>query len=142
MKGYEIFEQKYLKPYKDDGLDTYDIKIGFLDFLREMKSDAEGISRLSSFTVAGLDDVLYMTKAEDRLTMARKIHNILQSAASVLEKKKIQVQIVCKGRLVPGDSLFLEYRGEKLPLAFIFGSTIRNDVRGAHVYTTGFNLST
>lgn len=142
MKGYEIFEQKYLKPYKDDGIDPYDIKISFLDFLREIKTDANGISRLSSFMVIGIDEVLYMTKAEDRLTMARKIHNILQSGASVLEKKKIQVQIICKGRLVSGDSLYLDYRGERLPVALIFGSTIPNFVRGVHVYTTGFNLST
>lgn len=142
MKGYEILEQKYMQPYKEDGVKPNAVKIGFLDFLRELKSGADSIPRLSSFTVVGIDDVLYMTKPEDRLELAREIHRVLQSAAQALDRKMVEVQIICKGRLVRGDSLWLEYRGERLPLDLIFGSTMTNDVRGIHVYTTGFNLST
>ena len=142
MKGYEILEQKYLQPYKEDGAMPNAIKIGVLDFLREIKGGADSIPRLSSFMVVGIDDVLYMTRPEDRLTLSREIHRVLQSAAQALDRKMVEVQIVCKGRLVRGDSLWLEYRGERLPLDLIFGSTMTNDVRGAHVFTTGFNLST
>ncbi|GAB61815.1 MAG: hypothetical protein DWB56_07905 [Candidatus Jettenia sp.] len=141
MPGYEIVEHKYLKPYREDGIGPNEIKIGFLDFLREIKNYPDGISPRSSFLVYGIEEVLYMTKYEDRLPIAREIHKILQSAASTLTRKLIQVQIVCKGRLVRGESLWLEYRGENLPIDLIFGSTAINNVRGANIYTTSFNLS-
>lgn len=142
MPGYEIFEKKLLKPYKEDGITPHDIKIGFLDFLREIKNDAEAIPPLSSFTVIGIEEVLYRALPDERQKLARIIHNILQRAASTLEKKKIQVQIACKDKLIRGDSLWLEYRGERLPIDFVFGSTTTIDIRGAKAFKTGFNLST
>jgi hypothetical protein len=141
MKGYEILEQKYLKLYREDGIAPYEIKIGLLDFLRELNAGSEGLSRCSSYMVVGIDDVLYLTKREQRRAIALGIHKILQSAATDLEKKKIEVQIVCKGRLVKGDSLWVEYRGETLPLDFIFGTPRKQEIRGFPVYTVSFNLS-
>ena len=142
MPGYEILENRYLKPYKEDGIDPHDLKLGFLDFLREIRSGANDLPGLSSFLVTGLDEVLYMTKQEDRLRIAREVHNILQSAASALERKKIQVQIVCKGRIKKGETLWLDYRGERLQIDLIFGSTITDEIRGIKIYRAGFNLST
>ena len=141
MKGYEILEQKYLKLYKEDGIAPYEKKIGLLDFLRELNAGSEGLSRYSSFMVVGIDDVLYLTKRKQRRAIALDIHKVLQSAATDLEKKKIEVQIVCKGRLVKGDSLWVEYRGETLPIDFIFGTPRKQEIRGFPVYTVSFNLS-
>ena len=140
MKGYEILEQKYLKLYKEDGITPYEKRIGFLDFLREL-AVSENLSRCSSYMVVGIDDVLYLTKREQRRAIALDIHKVLQSAATDLEKKKIEVQIVCKGRLVKGDSLWVEYRGEKLPIDFIFGTPRKQEIKGFPVYTVSFNLS-
>ncbi len=142
MPRYEIFENRHLESYREGGIKPNDIKIGFLDFLREIKAGADDLPRLSAFMVTGIDEVLYMTKADERPSIARKIHNILQSAAPALQRKRIHVQIICNGKLTKGDSLWIEYRGEKLPIDLIFGSTTTNDVRGVKVYTTGFNLST
>ncbi len=141
MKGYEILEQKYLKLYREDGIDPYEKKIGLLDFLRELNAGPEGIVRYSSFMVVGIDDVLYLTKRETRRAIALDIHKVLQSSANDLERKKIEVQIVCKGRLVKGDSFWVEYRGETLPLDFIFGTPKKQEIRGFPVYTVSFNLS-
>ena len=141
MKGYEILEHKYLKLYREDGIVPYEIKIGFLDFLRELNAGSEGLSMYSSFMVVGIDDVLYLTKREQRRTIALDIHKVLQSAANNLEKKKIEVQIICKGKLVPGAALWIEYRGETLPIDFIFGTPIKREIRGFPVYTVSFNLS-
>ena len=91
--------------------------------------------------VVGIDDVLYLTKREQRRAIALDIHKVLQSAANDLEKKRIEVQIICKGRLVPGAVLWLEYRGEKLPIDYIFGTPIKQEIRGFPVYTVSFNLS-
>ena len=141
MPGYEIFEQRYLNLYREDGIIPHEIKIGLLDFLRELKDKAAGISANSSFTVTGIDEVLYLTGAENRDEIAFAIHKILQSAAQTLHRKNIQVQIVCKGKLVKGDSFWLEYRGEKLSLDIIFGTPTKRDIREIPVYATGFNLS-
>ena len=141
MKGYEILEQKHLNIYKEDGIANYEKKIGLLDFLRELNAGAENLSRCSSYMVVGIDDVLYLTKREQRRAIALDIHKVLQSAATDLEKKKIEVQIVCKGKLVKGDSFWVEYRGETLPLDFIFGTPRKEEIRGFPVYIVSFNLS-
>jgi len=141
MRGYEILEQKYLKLYKEDGITPYEKKIGFLDFLRELNAGSEGLKSCSSFMVMGIDDVLYLTKRKQRRAVALGIHKVLQSAATDLERKNIEVQIVCKGRLVKGDSLWVEYRGETLPIDFIFGTPRKQEIRGFPVYTVSFNLS-
>jgi hypothetical protein len=91
--------------------------------------------------VMGIDDVLYLTKREQRRAIALDFHKVLQSATTDLEKKKIEVQIVCKGSLVKGDSFWVEYRGETLPLDFIFDTPKKEEIRGFAVYTVNFNLS-
>ena len=141
MKGYEILEHRHLNLFREDGIKPYDNKIGLLDFLRELNAGPEGIVRYSSFLVVGIDDVLYLAKRESRRAIALDIHKLLQSAANDLERKKNEVQIVCKGKLVKGDSFWVEYRGETLPIDFIFGTPIKREIRGFPVYTTSFNLS-
>jgi len=142
MPGYEIFEQKYLKPFRENGIDPYDTRIGFMDFLREIRTGVDTMPRRTAFHVMGIDEVLFMVKPGDRQPMAREIHRILQSGASAMERRLIQVQIVCKGKLIRGDTLYLEYRSERLPIDHIFATTITYDIGGIPVYKTGFNLST
>jgi hypothetical protein len=141
MKGYEIFEERHLKRYREDGIAPHEIRIGLLDFLRELRGGMEGIPSISSYMVVGIDDVLYMAGSDMRTEVALTIHKTLQSAAQKLEQNKIEVQIVCRGKLVKGDSLWLEYRNERLPIDYIFGTTTKREVRGAPIFTTGFNLS-
>jgi hypothetical protein len=141
MKGYEIFEERHLKLYREDGIAPHEIRIGLLDFLRELQGGLEGIPPFSSYLVVGIDEVLYMAGADARKDAAKKIHAVLQAAANDLDKKKIEVQIVCKGNLVKGESLWLEYRKETLPIDYIFGTPTKREVRGYPVYATGFNLS-
>ena len=141
MAGYEIFEQRYLTSFREDGIKPNEIEIGFLDFLRELNTGSEGIPRYSSFMVTGIDDVLYMARKEDKRNIIMAIRRTLQSSAKDLERKMIQVQIVCKGKLFKADSFWLEYRDEKLPIDFIFGTPLKQQIRDCPVYTTGFNLS-
>lgn len=141
MPGYEIIERASMKPYNQDGIVPYENRIGFVDFLREIRNEANDIPRLTSYMVVGIDDVLYLTKVEDRHSMARKIHDVLQSGASALQRKNIQVQIICKGRLMRGDTLWIDYRGERLDIELIFGSTSKQTTNGTDWYFSGFNLS-
>lgn len=141
MPGYKIFEERYLESYKEDGIRPNENKIGLLDFLRELKSGAEAIPKLSSFLVVGIDEVLFQTSPGERERFSLNIHKILQSAAQTLEKKRVEVQICCKGKLFKADSFWLEYRSDKIPLDTIFGTPTKLEVRGCPIYSVGFNLS-
>lgn len=142
MPGYEIFELRHLRNSpEDEGLDPHENKIGILDFFRELKSGTDGISRNSSYLVMGIDEVLYMAGKEERREAALFIHTILQKAAQTLQRKNIEVQIVCKGTLIPGDPLWLKYRGEEMALNTIFGTPAKRDIRNCPVYFSGYNLS-
>ena len=141
MPGYEIIEHSSLKPFNPNGFSRYENRIGFFDFMREIKNEAKDLPVLSSYMVMGIDDVLYFTSPRDRYSVARKIHKILQTAAPSLERKKIQVQIICKGKLKKGNTLWIEYRGDKLDLELIFGSIHKYSYSGLEKYMSGFNLS-
>lgn len=142
MKGYEIFEQKYLREYMgEDGIVPHENRIGFLDFLRELISGVEGIPSCSSYIVTGIEEVLFLAEKREREELAFTIHRVLQSAAPKLEQKKIEVQIACKGDLQQGASFWSVYRGEKLYLDSIFGTLTKRDIRKCPVYSTSFNLS-
>ena len=49
--------------------------------------------------VVGIDDVLYIPRPKDRRNIAIAMRNVLQLKANDLDKKKIEVQIICKGKL-------------------------------------------
>jgi len=142
MPGYRIFDKRFMKPYKANGFEKNPDKIGFLDFLREVKNYASELPKFGRYYVVGLDELLYMVEAENRRNVAVDIHRQLSSAAQQLERKLLDVQIVCKGRLIKGDLLWLDYRKEKLPIDVIFGDLHKQEDRnGNEFYVTGFNLT-
>jgi len=48
MPGYEIIERASMKPYNTDGIAPYENRIGFIDFLREIRNESDDIPILSS----------------------------------------------------------------------------------------------
>jgi hypothetical protein len=66
----------------------------------------------------------------------------LRQVAPELERRLISVQVVFQGTLVRGDTLWVEYRGQRLPIANIFGSPPpQADTRGNRFYHSNFNLT-
>jgi hypothetical protein len=142
MKGYQIVEECYLRPYRDDGIQPYEQRIGILDFLRELKAGAEMLPRCSAFQVVGLDEALYLAGRQDREAVAAGIRQVLQKSAQSLERRVIEVQVVCKGKIKMGHGFWAEFRGEELRLDSIFGIPRHCSIReGIEMYETGFNLS-
>jgi len=142
MPGYRIFEKKFLKAYKSNGFEQNPDKIGFLDFLREVKNYSAELPKFGRYCVVGLDELLYMVEAENRRNVAVDIHRQLSLAAQQLERKLLDVQIVFKGRLIKGDLLWLDYRQERLPIDVIFGDLHKQeDKNGNEFYVAGFNLT-
>lgn len=142
MPGYRIFEKRFLKQYKADGFEQHSNKIGFLDFLREVKNYASDLPKFGQYCVVGIDDLLYMIEPANRTAAAIEIHRQLGSVAQELEHKLLDVQIICKGKLVRGDSLWLQYRNEKLPIDVIFGDLRKQEDRNRNeFYIASFNLT-
>lgn len=142
MPGYQIFEKSYLKTYRANGIEPHPNKMGILDFLRDVKHEISELPRFLKYQVVGIDDLLYMTEAEERRAVAHDLHRQLGAAAQDLQRKLMDVQIVCKGRLIRGDSLALKYRDELLPIDLIFGDLRKQvDSQMNEFYLASFNLT-
>lgn len=141
MQGYILIEQSTTFSQKENGIVLFQKEMGILDFLREVSQEVFPFPKFYKLHITGLESVLFASGQEDR-ERALQIKKILRSAASDMEKKLINIQIVFQGKLIPGDSLWLEYRGRKLPINLIFGNLSRQtDVNGNRFYATSFNLT-
>ena len=142
MPGYKIFEKSFLKPYRPNGIESYPNKMGILDFLRDVTNQALELPKFSKYQVVGIDDLLYMTKLEERRELAHNIHRQLGSAAQDLQRRLMDVQVICKGKLIRGDTLSLKYRDELLPLDLVFGDLKKQvDPNSNEFYQASFNLT-
>lgn len=141
MPGYQLVEEKNLIPYKMNGIAAIENKIGFLDFLREIAQEPFPFPKFQKLQVVGLEVVLYAARPQED-ELALKIHSLLRQAAQNLEKKLAEIQIVLRGTLMRGDSLWVEYRKARLPIGHIFGSPIRqSDAHGNPYYKNSFALT-
>jgi hypothetical protein len=130
-----------LRPYNPRGLDPYPEEVGALDFLRDLASEEFALPRFYEVRVLGLEEVLFAA-GDDLPELAAGIRRLLQSAASDLERRLVKVQVVFTGRLVRGDTLWCEYRQQRLPIELVFGSPIaQEDGRGNRLYLVSFNLT-
>ena len=102
MKGYEIFEQRYLKIYRQDGIEPYDNRMGLLDFLRELNAGPEGIARYSSFMVVGIDDVLYLAKGKRGGPLPSISINCFSPLQMILNGRKAKFRLFVRGNWLRG----------------------------------------
>lgn len=141
MPGYILVEQSELAPPKANGIPANPQILGFLDFLRELAADDCPFPKLAEIRVVGLEEVLYAARPGDA-ALALEIHRRLTSAAPDLERRVMSVQVVFKGKLMRGDTLWVDYRRNRFPIGHIFGSLPRqSDARGNIFYRTNFNLT-
>jgi len=139
--GYLLIAQRDLASYKEDGIEPHQEAIGFLDFLRELEGDEIPFKKFSEIRLEGLEEVLFAA-VPDEERLALDIKNRLKAAAADLESRLLSVQIIFKEKLIPGDMIWAEYRGRRLPVGFIFGSPHREtDGKGNVFFSTNFNLS-
>jgi len=136
-----LLESRLLIPNKPDGMQSYADEIGFLDFLRELASEPFPFPRMAQLRVVGLEEVLFAARPEEA-ELALEIHIRLRQAAPELEQRLLSIQVVFQGTLMRGESLWVEYRGQRLPIGHIFGSPPpETDARGNRFYRTNFNLT-
>lgn len=141
MPGYLLVEQKTLTPSKPNGITPYPNEIGILDFLRELAADEFPFPRFSELRVVGSEQVLYASRPDDA-TRALEIRQRLQQAAQDLQSRLLNIQVVFEGELHHGDSLWSEYRAQRLPIGHIFGSPPpHTDMYGNRTFLINFNLT-
>lgn len=141
MPGYSLVERGLLAPAKSDGIKPHPEEMGFLDFLRELASEPLSFPKFAELRLVGLEEVLFAARPEDA-NLALEIHRRLRQAAPELEQRLLSVQVVFRGRLVRGDTLWSEFGSQRLPVGHIFGSPPpRTDSRGNRFYTVNFNLT-
>lgn len=141
MPGYTLVEQNTLTTSKPNGIAPYSNEIGILDFLRELAADEFPFPQFSELRMLGLEQVLYASRPGDQMC-ALEIRRRLQHAAQDLANQKIAIQIVFEGELKHADSLWSNYRGQRLPIGHIFGSPPpHTDVHGNRTFLVNFNLT-
>ena len=141
MSGYTIVERAVLSTSRENGIPAHPEEIGFLDFLRELAGDELSFPKFAELRLVGLEEVLFAARPADG-ELALEFHRLLRRAASELDRRLVSVQVVFQGTLVRGDTLWVEYRGQTLPISNIFGSPRpQSDVRGNRFYHSNFNLT-
>lgn len=141
MPGYIIVERGALSLSRETGMPAHAEELGFLDFLRELSADEMPFPKFAELRLVGLEEVLFAARPGDA-ELALDFHRRLRRAAPELERRLISIQIVFQGALVRGDTLWVEYRGHKLPVANIFGSPPpQTDARDNRFYHSNFNLT-
>ncbi len=141
MPGYQLIEIVNLRTAKQRGIVPYENDIGLLDFLRELRQDSFPFPKFHRLQVRGLEDVLFAARPHHE-EMALKIRGILRRGAQDLERRLIEIQFIFQGKLIKGDTLWVEYRNARLPIGHIFGLPMRqSDSNDNPFYKTNFHLS-
>lgn len=141
MPGYKLIEISNLQPHKATGIVPAENVIGILDFLRELKEEPFSLPRMSKWRVVGLEEVLFAARPREK-EIAVEIHTRLNNAASDLERRLLDVQVVFSGQIIRGAHMTVQYRGASLPIYIIFNSPIRKqDGNGNIFYPMEFHLS-
>lgn len=141
MPGYRLIELSNLQPHKARGIAPAENVIGLLDFLRELEEDPFPLPRMSKWRVVGLEEVLFSARPREE-EVAAEIHARLNNAASDLERRLLDVQVILTGEIVRGALMSVKYRGASLPLSMIFnGPRRQEDSNGNAFYPIEFHLS-
>jgi hypothetical protein len=141
MPGYVIVERSALNLARERGIVAHAEEIGFLDFLRELAAEELPFPKFTELRLLGLEEILFAARPNDA-ELALDFHRRLRQAAPQLERRLISIQVVFEGTLVRGDTLWVEYRGQKLSIANIFGSPPpQTDARGNRFYHANFSLT-
>ena len=144
MPNYYLIEQNHLSPPQPPGrgLPANRIRIGFLDFLRELEQKTFSFAQYEGLLIEGLEDVLLAARP-DMDEVADRIRRLLQKSASDLDSKLVaDVQIVFRNHLNKGDELWVDHPAEhRLPIYRIFGSPPAESIGNSPFYRVSFNLS-
>ena len=144
MGNYLLIEEKMLRSYRPNGFPPNPQRIGFLDYLRELRQEVFPLTSENKLLIVGLEDVLLAAgSGENLLRVSLGIRAILTSRANELNSNLGQVQIVFRWPLKRADNFWFDPGGNRqVSLRPIFGSpSLQSGPSGTEFYLTGFNLT-
>ena len=144
MGNYLLIEERMLKPHRPNGFPPNPQRIGFLDYLRELRQEVLPFTRENRLLIVGLEEVLLAAgTGENLLKVSLKIRAILTSRANELNSNLGQIQIAFRCPLKKADNFWFEPGGNRhVSLRPIFGSPpIQSGPPGVEYYLAVFNLT-
>jgi len=144
MPGYLLIDEKMLRPIRAQGFHPNPLRLGLLDFLRELRQESFPFTGEQQIQVVGMEDVLLAAEqAHSLLEVSLGIRNTMASRANELNSNLGQVQVVFRRSLMRADDFWLDAGGGKrISLRPIFGSPTKNaDPYGNEYFQVGFNLT-
>jgi hypothetical protein len=143
MPGYHLIEERMLQPYNPDGIAPHPERLGFLDYMRELRQEQFPFPRSHKLMVVGLEEVLLA--AGDHLDEVEGfIHDTMARRANELDAvMSANVQVVFRSPLQRADDFWARAGiNGHLSLRCIFGSPSRqHGPNGTEFYFVGFNLT-
>ena len=143
MPGYLLIYQGMLKPYRPQGFEPNPMKMGILDFMRELRQEEFPFTGdQPKLRIVGLEEVL-LAAGPNLLEVSLFIRHTLASRANEMGKTMGSVQIIFRNALKREDNFWFEPGARQMiTLRPIFGSPVPF-VNGAgnECYQVGFNLT-
>ena len=142
MAGYFLLEEKQMQPFKPRGFPPNPVRMGFLDFMRELRQETFPFPEGHKLLLVGLEEVL-IAAGDDLQEVGAFVHYVLARRAGELESGRIKVQIVFRRPLKSAhDFWFDRGGGKRISLRRIFDSPpLKGDPAGNEYYFVGFNLT-
>ena len=143
MSGYMLIEEGMMQPHKPNGIRPNPIRMGILDYMRELRHEVFPFNQEHQLMLVGLEDVLLAASPSDR-EISLFIRRTLSRKAPDLEAANLGwVQVVFRRSLKRADDFWLDAGGGKrLTLRPIFDSPMKEtDAFGNDYYRIGFNLT-
>jgi hypothetical protein len=142
MAGYLLLEEKHMQPIKPRGFPPNPVRMGFLDYTRELRQEPFAFPEGHKLMVVGLEEVL-IAAGDRREEIEAFIHHTLASRANELNAYRINIQIVFRRPLMSAHDFWFELGGGKrISLQRIFDSPqVQCDSAGNEYYYVGYNLS-
>lgn len=142
MPGYRLIEERMLKPFNRDGIEPYPNRMGFLDFMRELRQDPFPFPPGYKLRAEGLEHVL-LAAGEKLEEVEQFIYGVLVGRANDLDSMRLDVQVIFQDKLQQEHDFWLEAGPRRhLSLRRIFGTPKRQQgPNGTEFFMAGFNLT-
>jgi len=144
MPGYMLVEEQMMRPYRQNGINPNPVRMGLLDYLRELRHEVFPFNEDQKLRIVGLEDVLLASDDSHRREVELFIRRILTSKANELEACNLGwVQMVFRRPLRRADDFWFVAGGStRVSLRPLFGSPMKEtDASGNEYYLVGFNLT-
>ena len=143
MPGYHLIEERMMQPYNSDGIVPNPDRLGFLDYMRELRQEQFPFPKGHKLMVVGLEDVLLA--AGSRLDEVEAfIHDTLARRANELDAiMGTNVQVIFRSKVQRSNDLWIVGGlNRHLSLRKIFGSPPRQcGPNRTEFFVVGFNLT-